>query len=95
MATFYTDRQKDKIRRWLLELREIVNPIELISHRDRATELVSRLDQCKFERHSTMDDEFHRVRRIWNRLETGVQQAKAVIRLAENPNASPNRARGF
>lgn len=95
MATYYTDGQKDEIRGWLLELRAIVNPNDFMSHRERASELVRRLDQCDFERTSTMDVEFQRVRRIWGRLETGAHRAKAVIRPAENPDASPNRAREF
>jgi hypothetical protein len=99
MARYYTDGQEDEMRGWLLELREIVNPNDFMPHRDRASELVGRLDQCNFERTSTMDDEFQRVRRIWDRMETEAwetdQRAETTSRLAGNPQASVNRRRGF
>ena len=69
MAFYFTDAQKDQIRSWLLELRELVNPTEFPNDRDRAHELVNRLDQFKYEPYSIIADEFERVRRLWRRLE--------------------------
>jgi len=69
MAIYYTDRQKDEIRAWLLELRQIVMPDKFAPNRERACELVKYLDDCKLVPTSIVHDEFQRVRRIWRRLE--------------------------
>ena len=69
MAIYYTDRQKDEIRAWLLELREVVTPDGFAPNREQARELVRRLDRLKFEPTSIIDDEFRRLQRIWRWLE--------------------------
>jgi hypothetical protein len=68
MANYYTDQEKDKIREWLIELRVIVTPIDLPTHRDRARELVRQLDRISVEPTCVIALEFRRVRRIWRRL---------------------------
>jgi hypothetical protein len=69
MAIHFTDKEQNQIRLWLLELRKIVTPEDFVAHRDRARELVGRLDRYPCVPTSTIADEFGRVRRIWRRLE--------------------------
>jgi len=69
MAIYYTEEQQDQIRSWLLELRRIVTPNEFPTHRDRARELVSLLDQHRVHPASLIAYEFGRLRKIWRRLE--------------------------
>ena len=68
MAIYYSDKQKDEIREWLLELQAII-PDRFIAKRDRARELVALLDQRPTHRCCTIDDEYQRVRKVWRRLE--------------------------
>jgi hypothetical protein len=68
MARYFTDREKAEIREWLLELREVVNPVDFPANRDRARELVSLLDQRPTHPSSLIAYEYARVRRIWRRL---------------------------
>jgi hypothetical protein len=75
MAIYYTGRQKAEIVEWLLELRRIVNPDEYPAKRDRARELVGRLETFKFEPTSIIATEFERLRRIWRRLEAQAPKA--------------------
>ena len=49
MAIYYTDRQKTEIVGWLLELRKIVAAADIAPHRERARELVGRLETFTFE----------------------------------------------
>jgi hypothetical protein len=69
MAIYYTDRQKDEIRAWLLELREIVSPDKFAPNRERAHELVALLDQHRVHPACLIAYEFGRLRRIWRRLD--------------------------
>jgi hypothetical protein len=69
MAIFYTDQEKAEIVGWLLELREIANPVDFPVHRERARELVSLLDERPTHPACLIADEFGRLRRIWRRLE--------------------------
>jgi hypothetical protein len=69
MAIYYTDRQKDEIRAWLLELREIVTPDKFAPNRERARELVALLDEHPTHPACIIAYEFGRLRRVWRRLE--------------------------
>jgi hypothetical protein len=69
MARYFTDREQAQIRAWLLELRRIVNPVDLPAHRERACELVSLLDQRPTHPACIISYEFCRLRKIWRRLE--------------------------
>ena len=76
MTIYYTDRQKNEIRAWLLELRQIVMPDKFAANRERARDLVGYLDSCTLVPTSVVHDEFKRVRRIWRRLEAQARQAE-------------------
>ena len=68
MAIYYSDKQKDEIREWLLELQAII-PDRFIAKRDRARELVALLDENPTHPACLIADEFGRLRRIWRRLD--------------------------
>lgn len=76
MAIYYTDEQKNQIRGWLMELRSIVTPANFSAHRDRARELVGRLDKHPTHPACLIASEFSRLRRIWQRIETEARQAE-------------------
>jgi hypothetical protein len=75
MMIYYSDKQKDEIREWLIELQAII-PDRFIAKRDRARELVKRLDQRPTHPACLIADEFSRLRRIWKRLEAQARQAE-------------------
>jgi hypothetical protein len=65
------DDDKDQIRQWVLELREIVTPDKYPVKRERAREVVALLNQFRFEPTSIIADEIERLAIIWRRLEKG------------------------
>jgi hypothetical protein len=69
MAIYYTDRQKDEIRAALIELQQIVNPVDFPAARERARELVSFLNEHPTHPACLIASEFGRLRHIWRRLE--------------------------
>ncbi|MGD0522495.1 MAG: hypothetical protein ABR866_17785 [Candidatus Korobacteraceae bacterium] len=69
MAIYYSDKQKDEIREWLLELQAII-PDRFIAKRDRARELVALLDENPTHPACLISYEYQRLRKIWRRLET-------------------------
>jgi hypothetical protein len=73
MAIYYTDRQKDEIRAWLLELRQIVMPDKFAANRERARELVAFLDERPTHSACIIACEYQRVRKNWRRLEAQAQ----------------------
>ena len=79
MAKHYTETQENEIRGWLLELRDTLNPVDFVARRERASELVRRLNQCDFEATSTIDTEFQRVRRIWTRMELAASPSHTAL----------------
>ena len=75
MAIYYTDEQKAQIGEWLIELREVVNPVDFPVHRHRARQLVALLDERPTHPACLIAYEYERLRRIWKRLEAEAQQA--------------------